>query len=188
MDRRGFLRTTGAAAVAAGTTVTPVHAIGCAPAAPAIRPGAKRLALGSQWAVEPGSGPERLARRIETATDGRYRIEVADGRVETDLTYGSAGRHASLHPAFAFFAGLPFEQGLDAAAQHTWLAVGGGEMLWDELSAELGFKPLLAGHTGPGAGVWASARLEGPTELAKATLHVEGLAADALRALGATPI
>ena len=61
-------------------------------------------------------------------------------------------------------------------------------MLWDELAAEFGFKPLLAGHTGPSAGVWAGARLETPADLARATLHVEGLAADALRALGATPV
>ena len=38
-------------------------------------------------------------------------------------------------------------------------------MLWDELGAEFGFKPLVAGHTGPSAGVWAAARLEAPSDL-----------------------
>jgi TRAP-type mannitol/chloroaromatic compound transport system substrate-binding protein len=189
MDRRDFLKTTGAAAVAAGTTVSPAHATGEAQPAPAVRSDARLLTLGSQWMPEPaGFGPERLARRIETATDGRYRIEVGHGHAEADLTYGSACRHASLHPAFSFFAGLPFAQGLDASAQQTWLAVGGGEMLWEELAAQFGFKPLLAGHTGPSAGVWAGARLETLADLARASLHVEGVAADVLRSLGATPV
>lgn len=186
MDRRGFLKTTGAAAVAAGTTVAPAHAGSNALPRPPIRPGATTLVIGSQWMPEPGAAPERLARRIETATDGRYRIDISHGETEADLTYGTAGRHTSLHPAFAFFGGLPFAQGLDALAQYAWLSVGGGEMLWDELAAAFGFKPLLAGHTGPVAGVWAGARLERPADLAKATLHVDGLAAEALRALGAT--
>jgi len=188
MDRRGFLKTTGAAAVAAGATVAPAQAAGDALPRPPIRPGATTLVIGSQWVLEPGSAPERLARRIEIATDGRYRIDFRHGETEAELTYGSAGRHANLHPAFAFFAGLPFEQGLDAPAQHAWLSMGGGEMLWDELAAGFGFKPLLAGHTGPGTGVWARARLERPADLAKSTLHVDGLAADALRALGAATV
>ena len=127
MDRRNFLSATGAAAVAAGTAAAPALAVEVrrAKTAPVSRAGAKLLTLASEWAPEPaGFGPERLARRIETATDGRYRIEIAYGNADGDLTYGGAWRHAKLHPAFAFFAGLPFAQGLGASAQHTWLAVG----------------------------------------------------------------
>jgi TRAP-type mannitol/chloroaromatic compound transport system substrate-binding protein len=189
MDRRDFLKTTGAAAVAAGTAVSTAHAPGDGPATPAVLSGTRLLVLGSEWAPESaGFGPERLAQRLAMATDGRYRIEVAHGNTDADLTYGSASRHAGLHPAFAYFAGLPFAQGLDAPAQHAWLAVGGGEMLWDDLGLQFGFKPLLAGHTGPGAGVWAAARLETLADLARATLHVEGLAADVVRGLGATAV
>ena len=60
-------------------------------------------------------------------------------------------------------------------------------MLWDELAAEHGFKPLVAGHTGPSPGVWSTARLETPSDLVGASLQVEGLAGDILRDLGATP-
>jgi TRAP-type mannitol/chloroaromatic compound transport system substrate-binding protein len=193
MDRRNFLRTTGAAAVAAGAAAAPARASEVpaenAQPAPVTRPGARLLTLASERAPEPaGFGPDRLAHRIETATDGRYRIEIAHDNADADLTYGNAWRHSKLHPAFAFFAGLPFAQGLDASAQHTWLAVGGGEMLWDELAAEHGFKPLLAGHTGASAGVWAGARLETTADFAGTNMHVAGLAADVLRALGATPV
>lgn len=189
MDRRDFLKTTGAAAVTAGAAVSTAQAAPGAPAAPAILSGTRLLTLASEQAPEPvGFGPERLARRIETAADGRIRFDIGHGTADADLTYGGAIRHADRHPAFAFFAGLPFGQGLDAPSQQAWLAVGGGEMLWDEMAAEFAFKPLLAGHTGPSAGVWAGVRLETPADLARATLHVEGLAADALHALGATPV
>jgi TRAP-type mannitol/chloroaromatic compound transport system substrate-binding protein len=184
MDRRDFLKTTSAAAVAAGAASAATEAQA---AAPAILSGVRQLTLASSCRDLPGSGADRLARRIETATDGRYSIELASARGDADLTYGSAWRHAGLHRAFAFFAGLPFSQGLDAAALQTWLAAGGGAMLWDELAADFGFKPLVAGHTGPSAGVWAAARLEAPSDLAGANLHVDGLASDVLRGLGAVP-
>jgi TRAP-type mannitol/chloroaromatic compound transport system substrate-binding protein len=187
MDRRDFLRTTGAAAVTAGAAATPAAAETVA--APAIATGAQALLLASTWgAALPGEGAERLAHRIETATGGRYRIAVAAGGDEAELTYGSAHRHARLHPAFALFAGLPAGQGLDAAGLQTWLAVGGGEMLWDDLAGEFRLKMLTVGHTGPSAGIWASARLEASTDLAGARLHVEGLAAEVVRALGGTPV
>ena len=73
-------------------------------------------------------------------------------------------------------------------AHQTWLAVGGGQMLWDDLAAQFGFKPLVAGHTGPSSGLWAARRLETVADLTGARLHVDGLAADVVRALGAMPV
>jgi TRAP-type mannitol/chloroaromatic compound transport system substrate-binding protein len=186
MDRRDFLKTTSAAAVAVGAASAPAGALDLGQA-PAILSGARELTLSSLRAGPPGEGSDRLARRIETATDGRYRIVAWTHGAHPDLSYGTAYHYESPHRAFAFFAGLPFSQGVDASALQTWLAVGGGAMLWDELAAEHGFKPLVAGHTGPGVGVWATSRLETSRDLAGATLHAEGLAGDVLRALGAVP-
>ena len=186
MDRRDFLKTTSAAAVAAGAASPSATATEVPQDLPAIWSGSRQLTLKSYSSDLPGSGAGRLARRIEIASDGRYRIELVES-AEADLTYGNASRDAGLHRAFAVFAGLPFCQGLDAAALHTWLAAGGGAMLWDELAAEHGFKPLVAGHTGPSPGVWAAARLETRSDLVGARLQVEGLAGDILRDLGATP-
>jgi len=188
MDRRDFLKTGGAVVATGAAVVAPAGAAEPGPAvAPAILPGAKAITLATTWAPQgPGAAHERLARRIEMATDGRYRIEVGAG-ADPDLVYGPAGRPAD--PAFAFFAGLPFGQGLDARAQQTWLAVGGGQTLWDDLAAERGFKPLVAGHTGAGGGVWSTARLEQVSDLAGVTVGVQdGICADAVRALGAVPV
>lgn len=192
MDRRDFLKTSGAAAVATSAVGTAALSADDAPslAAPASSSGARLLMLASDAShALSGFGPHRLARRIETATDGRYRIEVGGEPTAAELTYGNAGRHAAAHRGFSFFAGLPFAQGLSAPDQHSWLSVGGGQVLWDELAAGFGFKPLVAGHTGVSTGLWATARLERISDLAGMSVHAEaGLAADTLRALGAEPV
>jgi TRAP-type mannitol/chloroaromatic compound transport system substrate-binding protein len=184
MDRRDFLKVGGAAAVtvggAGGATARP---------APAILPGATELRLAcTDLADGPGSAPDRLARRIELATGGRYRIIADPDTTTSDLVFGSVNQQCDRHPAFAFFAGLPLGQGLDAASQQTWLAVGGGQMLWDDLASRHGFKPLAAGHSGPGGGLWASRRLETAADVSGARIHVEGVAAEVVRALGAVPV
>jgi TRAP-type mannitol/chloroaromatic compound transport system substrate-binding protein len=187
MDRRGFLKTTGAAAVAAGAASAATAGEAAPVAAPAVLSGIRELTLSSYREYPPGEGADRLARRIEAATDGRYRIVAWTPGALSDLSYGAPYHPVMPQRALAFFAGLPFSQGLDAAAQQTWLAAGGGAMLWDELAADHGFKPLVAGHTGPSQGVWTAVRLDSTSDLAGARIHADGLAADVLRQLGATP-
>lgn len=183
MDRRDFLKVGGAAAVTVGGAGT------VAQATPAILPGATELRLASPDLPDvPGFGPDRLARRIELATGGRYRITAAADTTAADLVFGDANRQRDLHPAFAFFAGLPLGLGLDATRQQAWLAISGGQMLWDDLAGRFGFKPLVAGHTGPSGGIWTARRLEMAADLSGARMHVDGLAAEVVRALGATPV
>jgi TRAP-type mannitol/chloroaromatic compound transport system substrate-binding protein len=182
MDRRDFLKVGGAAAVTAGSA-------GTARPAPTILPGATELRLASPDLPDvPGLAPDRLARRLELATGGRYRIVSEPDTKSAALVFGNANRPCDQHPAFAFFAGLPFGQGLDAASQQTWLGVGGGQMLWDDLAGRFGFKPLVAGHTGPSGGLWATRRLETASDLSGARIHVDGLAGEVVQALGAAPV
>jgi len=189
MDRRDFLKSSGAAAVAVGTAAAPASDASAAPPAPALASGVREVRLAVHGGPGlPGQGAERLAHAIETALEGRWRIGLVEGGAGAELDFGSAHRHARLHPAFALFAGLPCGQGLDAGRLHTWLVAGGGGMLWEELGAGFGFRPLAVGHTGPSQGLWAAARLETPADFAGARLHVEGLAADSVAALGASPL
>ena len=79
MDRRDFLKTTSAAAVAASAaSASTAAATEAAPSAPAIWSGSRQLTLKSYSSDLPGSGAGRLARRIEIASDGRYRIELVE--------------------------------------------------------------------------------------------------------------
>jgi len=194
MDRRGFLISGGAAAVAAGATT------GIAPAmaaetteeacpgraeAPSVRVLTMAVAPGYDLA---GFGADRLANRIALATGGRFRIERIGPAAAADMRLTDAGWLATLHPAFAFFAGLPLGEGLPSADLDGWLTLGGGQLLWDELARPFGLKPLVAGHTGAGGGLWSSVRLQAAADLVGLPVAATGLAARVLEVMGAEVI
>jgi TRAP-type mannitol/chloroaromatic compound transport system substrate-binding protein len=191
MDRRGFLISGGAAAVATGATPGTAPAMAAptterACPARAEAPGAQVLTM----AVAPGYdlagfGADRLASRIAVATAGRFRIERIGPAVTADMHLTDARWLATLHPAFAFFAGLPSGEGLPSADLDGWLTLGGGQLLWDELARPFGLKPLVAGHTNAGAGLWSSMRLEAAADLVGLPVAATGLAARVLEVMGA---
>jgi TRAP-type mannitol/chloroaromatic compound transport system substrate-binding protein len=185
MDRRQFLKsTTGAAAATAAASAAAL-------AAPAVVSSVRELTMATAWPDGVAGLADqafRLARRIETATDGRYRITIlpgaADGpRGSYDLVHASAHRHLSHHPAFAYFAGLPIASGLSPAALPLWLASGGQE-LWDDLSADLGERSLLVGHTGGASWLWSAAPIAGADDLVGRRIAAVGLGRDIVGALG----
>ena len=155
MDRREFLITTSGAAVAASSAAATVAGAGeHGLEAPAVVSNARTFELAMPWRDDgrcAGDSARRLARRVEAMTDGRYRIEIvaeAPASLTSSLRHGAAHDYSAHHPAFAYFAGLPGTHGLAAQDFATWLTVGGGQMLWDDLAAEADVKPLLAGHSG----------------------------------------
>src|SRR4029450_7043115 len=93
-----------------------------------------------------------------------------------------------MHPAFAFFAGLPLGEGLPSADLDGWLTLGGGQLLWDELARPFGLKPLGAGHPGAGGGLGSSVRLQAAADLVGLPVAATGLAARVLEVMGAEVI
>lgn len=199
MDRREFLITSGGAAVAAASPATAQSETSASRPAGAHSAGAQAhtaqgtlLRLSMSWADTP-QGPadsvRRLARRIEAMTGSRYRIEVAgnggSSASEADLVHGTAHDFAPLHPAFAYFAGLPGSGGLDAQDLAHWIAIGGGQMLWDDLAGRHGWKPLLAGHAGEAPPLWSREPIASLKDFAGRRIAAPGLGADVARALGA---
>jgi len=197
MDRRTFLKSTGAAAAAGTAAAVPARAE--TPAALAVSRGARELTLATVWPLDTpvyGDSVVRLTRRIEAATEGRCRITpvaVCDNglaavtRGAADLYHGSEHFHLEAEPALAYFAALPGPFGFDAASCQAWLIAGGGQMLWDDLGADLGVKPLMAGHTGPSVGLWLKRPISENTAFAGLRLNVLGLAGRVLAALGGEP-
>ncbi|WP_072396967.1 hypothetical protein [Hyphomicrobium sp. CS1GBMeth3] len=189
MDRRDFLITGGAAAVAAAT---PAAAQAAEAPPPRIRPDAERLTLAMAWADAP-NGPadraHRLARRFEAMTNGRYRIEFATAEhgpeSGADLLHGPVHDFVPQHPAFSYFGGLPGSAALVGQDLAHWIAIGGGQMLWDDLAASHGWKPLLAGHSGDVPPLWSREPIMGLGDLAGRRLSAPGLGADVARGLGA---
>jgi len=163
MDRRTFLKTTTAAAgsslaVSAAAAKTDAVAADREVAAPALSRNIKELKFATALAPDVpvlGDAAARLAGRLQLALGERYRIKLDGGSSEdADLTFASPDVDREL--GYAFFSGLPGSLGFEPAHLQAWLAAGGGQMLWDDLAAQHGAKPLLAGHTGARPGLWAS--------------------------------
>ncbi len=207
MDRREFLRTTGAAAAAATTATSAAAAVAtpkaidqqCATAAPALSSGVKELRLAMSWpdgVAGPADQAHRLASRIVAMSGGRYRIAFLPGVAhglgavragEADLYYATENDHLDAHRALAYFAGLPGDRGIAPRHLVAWLLVGGGQDLWDGLSGEFGVKAMLAGHLGESCFV-ASRRVAAMRELAGEKVAVMGLAHDVVRGFGLEPV
>jgi TRAP-type mannitol/chloroaromatic compound transport system substrate-binding protein len=198
MDRREFLKSTGAAAAAA-TAASPALAAPAqpTPAAPSIVTGLRELRLALPW-TEGYAGPadwaHRLGRSITQLSGGRYRVvsafAVADGLAavrsgDADLYFGSP---PDTLRGLAFFAGLPGDRGMSPEHLQTWISVGGGQELWDDLAGDLGVKPLLAAHTGAHSYLLATERVESVAALAGRAMQLHGLARDVGRGLGLEPV
>jgi TRAP-type mannitol/chloroaromatic compound transport system substrate-binding protein len=189
MDRRGFLKAGGAAAVAAGAAPARAEANLTVPGGDTWPPGARVLTLALAPGYDlAGFAADRLADRIAVATGGRFRLERGDTTAACDLSFEDAHGLIALHPGFAFFAGLPAGAGLPSADLDAWLVCGGGQLLWDELARPFGVKPLVAGQTGEPAGLWSNVRLERAADLVGLPVAAAGAAARVLSRLGASPI
>lgn len=203
---------------ASGTAATHAQAAGPARAAldtPSIHAGLRTLRLHSPLLDARGSAGDqarRLAHRLATASeDGRWHIEQAEPDTSADRPrayslVAVASGHADLsidlvseiplrRPDDAYFAGLPGGIGMDAAALDGWLRAGGGQELWDELLAEIGAKPLLAGCTGAAPTLWSRTPIKTTADLrgrAVALSAAGAMVADALgtvaRLTGSEPV
>ena len=202
MDRRAFLKTTGAAAAAASTAgVAAAEPMLQARevAAPAVVKGLRqlRLAIASRDSVSgPADQARRLAQRIATMSEGRYGFDIVPGAAsgfaavragDADLYHGSEHDHLDQHRALAYFAGLPGDRGIAAHSLSAWMLVGGGEVLWDDLAGEFGIKAMLAGHRGDQTSFVATRRIAAMSELAGEKVAVTGLARDVVRGFGLEP-
>jgi TRAP-type mannitol/chloroaromatic compound transport system substrate-binding protein len=148
----------------------------------------------------PGISARRIAERINAMSGGRLVIElfgageivpafavldvVSNGTVE-------AGHTAALYwtgkmPAAGLFTTVPF--GLGPIEHEAWLALGGGQELWDELYRPFGVRAVLAGNTGPSMGGWFRKKIDSPDDLKGLRIRVQGLGADLYARLGAVPM
>lgn len=202
MHRRDFLKTTAAATLASGgmaasataadaTALSTTTEAAAAPSAPAVHGGARTLLLASPFhdsSSDAGDAVRRLARRIELAAQGQWRIAWTGEAASSDVSIADLGSAASQHPAFTYFSGLPSAHALDIAGLEAWLTAGGGQDLWDDLAAGCGLKFLLAGHSGAGPTLWSRAPLVSPADLVGRSIALAGPAHALATGLGALPV
>lgn len=202
MDRRDFIKNTSlAVAVATGGAASArAETVGdSALAVPAIQTGPRKLQMVMPWA-QTGRGfddsARRLARWLETATDGRYAISIQDRPMglsefvdgSGDLYHGSGQEFVALDRSFSHFAGLPGKDGLRPTYLNAWLMAGGGQPLWDELAAAHGVKPLFAGHSGARSKLWTREPIRELADVKGLRIAAMGFVADIAEHLGAVAV
>ncbi|MGE5102957.1 MAG: TRAP transporter substrate-binding protein [Deltaproteobacteria bacterium] len=195
MNRRGFLRKAGATAgvAAAGATAFPT---------PAIAQGKIEWRMVTAWPKGLpglGTGAELLGKRITDMSGGRLSVRVfsagelvpglqtfeAVQNGTAEMGHDTPGFHLGKHRAFAYFFGAPF--GMAYQEHVAWLHYGGGQALWNELSAQFGLKSFAIGNIGTPSFGWFKKELKSVADFKGIKMRMPGLGTEMIRRLGAVP-
>lgn len=184
-------------------------AAGCDCGAPAGLPAAagamreRELRMVTTWPKDfPGLGTaaERVARFITEMSGGAIRVRVfsagelvgafdsfdAVSNGSADMYHGAEYYWAGKSKAYPFFTAVPF--GMTASEIIGWTEFGGGQALWDELSAKFNIKPFTAANTGHQLGGWFKRPIESLDDLNGLKVRMPGLGGEVMRRLGASPV
>jgi TRAP-type mannitol/chloroaromatic compound transport system substrate-binding protein len=215
MDRRkvlsgaGLLATAGAASAALiGLSQTRSKPQAADPSEqtvsnPAILKNKRTLKLVTTWPKNfPGLGmsPERIAERVTQMTDGALTIKVlaagefvgafeAYDAVSTgaaEMYHGAEYYWQGKSKAFNFFTTVPF--GMTSRETQAWIYHGGGQKLWDELSAKFNIRSFMAGNTGNQMGGWFNKEINTLDDFNGLKMRMPGLGGEVLRRMGASAI
>ena len=146
------------------------------------------------------SGAERLAQSITGLSDGRLNVTVnpSDSLVHpfevfdavaagvADMYHSDDYYFDSKSPALNFFSAVPY--GLAADELCSWILLGGGQELWDEVAGQFSIKPLMALNTGVQMGGWFNRAINSPEDFKGLRYRMPGLGAEVLRRMGATVV
>ncbi|MDX1710641.1 MAG: twin-arginine translocation signal domain-containing protein, partial [Rhodovibrionaceae bacterium] len=171
--------------------------------APAVQKGVKELKMVTSWPKGfPGLGTaaDRVAKRIEDATEGRYKIKVFGGgelvhplKCHDALQEGTADLYHSADyyyqgklKGLAYFTAVPF--GFTPNEIDAWIHHGGGQALWDEAHAQFGVKAFVCSNTGSQMGGWFKQPMTSLEDFKGLKMRIPGLAGGVIEALGGTSV
>ena len=147
-----------------------------------------------------GPGAQRVADTITQVTEGRLTVELysagklvsplgvhdAAGAGEIEMYHSAEYYFQKKHRGFNFFTTVPF--GLTADEHSSWIKFGGGQQLWDELSAGFNVKSFGAGSTGVQMGGWFDKEITSMADFEGLTMRMPGLGGQVLAEVGANPV
>lgn len=202
MDRRTFL--SGATiATAAAATACSQESPGEV-AAPAVnRRRTRRLRMVTTWPANfPGLGTaaDTTARLIGEMSGGELEVQVygageivgafevfdAVSNGVADMYHAAEYYWQGRSPAYNFFCAVPL--GMTAMEIMAWVEFGGGQALWDELSAQFNIKPFQAGNSGHQMGGWFKREINTLEDFRGLRVRMPGLGGDVIRALGGAAV
>lgn len=147
-----------------------------------------------------GMAVERLAQRVEAASNGRLRIKVYGGgelvpafevfdavsRGTVEMGHDGSYYHKGKVPAAQFFAAIPF--GMSNLELAGWLYYGGGLDLWRELYEPFNLVPIPCGNTAAQMGGWFNKEINSVSDLRGLKMRMPGLGGEVIQRAGATPV
>ena len=192
MDRRSFLKQTGAG-LAAGAVAAPA----IAQSTPAVR---WRLVSSFPKSLDALFGPAvMLANRVSVLTDGKFQIQtfgpgeivpalsvldaVKDGTVQCG--HSASYYYVGKDKTFAFDTALPF--GLTSRQQNAWMYYGGGLPLMREFFRDYNIINFVCGNTGAQMGGWFRKEIKSLADVKGLKMRIPGIGGEIWARLGAVP-
>lgn len=196
IKRRDFLKTAGATAAVAASTVFSAPYVHAAPKV-------FKWKMVTTWPPHfpvMGEGADMIAKWIKEMSDGRLDVTVYGGgelvpplqafdavsQGMVEMGHGVPYYWAGKAPAAQFFAAVPF--GLNAQALNAWIYSGGGQELWDEVYARFNLVSMLAGNTGVQMGGWFNKEINTIDDIKGLKMRIPGLGGKVIAKAGGTVV
>lgn len=147
-----------------------------------------------------GAAAERVAQFITEMSGGAIRVRVfsagelvgafdsfdAVSNGSADLYHGAEYYWSGKSKGFPFFTAVPF--GMTAPEIMGWTEFGGGQELWDELSARFNIKPFAGANTGHQMAGWFKRPISSLEDMKGLKVRMPGVGGEVMRRVGASAV
>jgi TRAP-type mannitol/chloroaromatic compound transport system substrate-binding protein len=193
MDRRGFIKKAGIAAVAVPALASPA----LAQSAPELK---WRMTSSFPKSLDTIYGAaETFAKYVAEATDNKFQIQVFPGgeiappleaanevgKGNVEMCHTASYYYWGKDPTYAFGTAVPF--GLNSRQQNAWMYYGGGMDLMNEFYATQNLIAFPAGNTGAQMGGWFRKEIKSIADMQGVKMRIGGFGGKVIAKVGVVP-